>query len=302
MSGETSIRYFNRYTGTIEDEEIYGERYLRWIYGTRAGRLCLEGLVKRLWFSRWYGWRMRRPSSRRKVQPFVDRYRLDAEEFLRPSSAYESFDDFFSRRLRPEARPVDPAPDTLVFPADGRHFAVDDIAAMTGLFVKGQRFDLAALLGDTSLAEKFGNGSLVVSRLCPLDYHRYHFPVSGKPGVPSPLGGALYSVSPLALRRQLGYLWRNKRVLTALDSDRCGTVLILEVGATCVGSIVSTFTPEKPVRKGREKGYFRFGGSTVITLFEPGRVQLDGDLLQYSGRGLELYARMGDRMGTARAG
>ncbi|MGA0846845.1 MAG: phosphatidylserine decarboxylase, partial [Luteolibacter sp.] len=101
----------------------------------------------------------------------------------------------------------------------------------------------------------------------------------------------------LALRQRLAYLWENKRVVARIDSDRCGSVWLIEIGATCVGSIRQTFTPEKSVTKGEEKGYFEFGGSSVITLFEPGAVVLDQDLLQCSADQTELYARFGTRMG-----
>jgi phosphatidylserine decarboxylase len=168
---------------------------------------------------------------------------------------------------------------------------------MEGFFVKGQKFDLPALLGDPALAERFARGSLVLSRLCPVDYHRFHFPVCGVPGTPRLLPGPLFSVSPLALRRRLAYLWENKRVLTEVHTERFGLVLILEIGATNVGSIVQTFTPNRPVAKGAEKGFFRFGGSSVITLFEPGRISLAPDLLRESAGHRELYAHVGESLG-----
>jgi phosphatidylserine decarboxylase len=93
-------------------------------------------------------------------------------------------------------------------------------------------------------------------------------------------------------------LTENKRVLTCLNSDDFGQVLVLEVGATCVGSIINTYDPNVPMMKGDEKGYFSFGGSAVITLFERNRIQLDEDLLKHSSEGRELYAQMGDRLGS----
>jgi phosphatidylserine decarboxylase len=131
-----------------------------------------------------------------------------------------------------------------------------------------------------------------------VDYHRFHFPVAGRPGDVKLLNGPLYSVSPLALRRRLAYLWTNKRTLTLVQTRDFGPVLLLEIGATCVGTIRQTFAANEPVAKGAEKGYFAFGGSSTITLFEPGRVKLAADLLEHSARQTELYARMGDRMGV----
>lgn len=298
---EPPIEYFNRHTGQVETERVYGEAFLRWIYSTASGALARELLVKRAFFSRWYGWLMDSARSRDLIAPFIANYGLDVSEFAEPPTAYASFNEFFSRRLRPGARPIDPSPTTAVFPADGRHLAVPNVGAMDGFFVKGQRFQLASLLGDPALAERYVHGTLVLSRLCPVDYHRYHFPVEGLPSAPRLLPGPLYSVSPLALRRRLAYLWENKRMLTLIQSEVFGLVAVLEIGATNVGSMVQTYTPGQPIPKGAEKGYFRFGGSSVITLFEPGRVRLAEDLARESAQHRELYARVGTPMAFAQA-
>jgi phosphatidylserine decarboxylase len=110
------------------------------------------------------------------------------------------------------------------------------------------------------------------------------------------INGPLYSVSPFALRKQLNYLWENKRTITRLETPDLGLVLLLEIGATNVGSIIQTYTPNQKVKKGDEKGYFQFGGSSTITIFEPGRVQLAPDLVANTAQCRELYARVGDVM------
>jgi phosphatidylserine decarboxylase len=106
----------------------------------------------------------------------------------------------------------------------------------------------------------------------------------------------LFSVSPIALRKNLAYLWTNKRTITRLKTERFGTVLLLEIGATCVGTIVQTYQPDEKVGKGAEKGFFAFGGSSTITIFEPGAVTLEADLADHSSRRTELYAKVGSRM------
>lgn len=290
------ITYFNRHTGELETEQVYGEGFLRWTYGNPLGKLALHGFVKRTWFSKWYGWRMNRPASAAKIEPFISKYGLDPAEFLDDPEHYGSFNAFFWRRLKPEARPIDPDPRSVVFPADGRHLGFQKASGIRGVFVKGQRFDLAALLGDDQLANTYQDGSLVLSRLCPVDYHRFHFPVAGTPGPSRTITGPLFSVSPIALRQQLSYLWQNERVITRLETEDVGTVLCLEIGATCVGRIHQTFHPNRRVAKGEEKGNFAFGGSSTITLFEPGAVRLEQDLLDHSAHQTELYAQMGSRM------
>ena len=140
--------------------------------------------------------------------------------------------------------------------------------------------------------------TLARSRLCPVDYHRFHFPVSGVHGNARLINGPLYSVNPLALRDRLAILWENKRFITEIETEQLGRVLMLEIGATNVGSVHHTFVPTRSVEKGEEKGYFAFGGSATLTLFEPSRVQLAEDLLEQSAGQRELYAKVGDRMGT----
>ncbi len=288
------ISYFNRHTGKTETELVYGESFLRWVYGNPLGKLSLHALVKRHGFSKWYGHRMSKPESASRIQPFIKQYALDPEDFADSPSSFNSFNEFFFRKLKPAARPIATSP--VVFPADGRHLGFPDISAIDSFFVKGQTFDLTALLGDAELAKKYAEGSLVLSRLCPVDYHRFHFPAAGVPSETKTIPGPLFSVSPIALAQNLSYLWTNKRTICHLETETLGTILILEIGATCVGSIHQTYNPGKPVDKAAEKGYFAFGGSSTITIFEPGAVRLSEDLLENSAKQTELYARIGSEM------
>lgn len=294
---DAPITFFNRHTQQVENEAVYGEAFLRWAYQHPAGCAALHTLVKRRIFSHWYGWRMDRPASRDKILPFIHAYGLDSAEFAEATSSFHHFNDFFYRKLKPSARPIDPRPDALVFPADGRHLLIQNIEACENFFVKGIRFNLAALLQDQALAARLATGDMLISRLCPVDYHRFHFPCSGFAGTPQQLAGPLFSVNPIALHRRPSILWENKRCLTPLQSNVFGEVIYIEIGATCVGTIVHTAPTDQPVEKGDEKGYFRFGGSSVITLYQPGTVQWDEDLCEQGRQGREVYAWMGEHCG-----
>lgn len=291
------IQYFNRYTGKLETETVYGDAFLRFTYGNPLGKLALHALVKRSAFSRWYGWRMDRERSRAKIAPFINTYDVDAGEFADAPDSYRTFNEFFYRRLKPAARPIQGDAKSAVFPADGRHLGFQDVSKMDGIFVKGATLDLGELLGDAALARRFRDGTMILSRLCPVDYHRFHFPVAGVPDRPRVINGPLYSVNPIALRQNIRIFSENKRAVTHIESPEFGLVLMLEIGATCVGGFAYTFQPGAPVAKGAEKGYFKFGGSSTITLFERGRVRLADDLVRHSQRRVELYARMGDILG-----
>ncbi len=290
------IKFYNRYTRQMETEQVYGEAFLQWAYGNPLGKLALHTLVKRPAFSRWYGKRMSQPESKSRILPFISDYELDPSEFSETPDSYSTFNEFFFLKLKPEALPIADTP--VVFPADGRHLGFSNIDDTEGVFVKGQKFDIDALLADPDLSRRYRGGSLVLSRLCPVDYHRFHFPVTGTPGETRLINGPLFSVSPIALGRNLTYLWENKRTVTEIQTNTLGTVLMLEIGATCVGSIKQTYQPGTSIQKGDEKGYFAFGGSSTIIVFEPGMVKLSDDLLENSAQQTETYARMGDEMGV----
>ena len=293
------IRYYHRYNRTIEVERVYGDRWLRLAYENPGGRFFVWLLARRALFSQWYGYKMRKPESALKILPFIAQYDIDADEFAKSPFDYKTFNEFFYRALKPEARPIAAGEKLAVFPADARHLAFQDIQAAAGFYVKGAKFSFEELLGNAAEAEKFAGGAMLISRLCPVDYHRFHFPVGGLPGEPRLINGWLYSVSPVALRRRLRYLIENKRVVTMIESPEFGTVGMVEVGATNVGSIQQSFVPGREVKKGEEKGLFAFGGSCVITIFQRGRIRFDADILEQSANHLETYARVGDRLGEA---
>jgi phosphatidylserine decarboxylase len=295
------IRFYHRYLQTIETEQIYAEPWLRFIYENPAGRFFLWLLVRRAIFSRIYGWRMNRRASAVLVLPFIVRYNVDVDEFVKSALAYRSFNDFFFRALKPAARPVAGGDAVAVLPADGRHLVFPDVDTADGFYVKGEKFSLVELLGDPELAKLFADGSMVISRLAPVDYHRFHFPCAGVPDRARLINGWLYSVNPIALRRNVRYLVQNKRYVTRLESPVFGSMALVEIGATAVGSVTQTHVAGRAVAKGEEKGVFKFGGSCVITLFPAGRITFSADLVEQSAKNIETYARMGDGLGEAKA-
>jgi phosphatidylserine decarboxylase len=303
------IQYWHRTKKAVETEQIYGERWLRWVYEDPVGRLALWLVVRRAFFSGYFGWRMNRRYSAVKILPFIVDYNLDVDEFAKSAFAFKTFNEFFFRALKPGARPITPGDDVAVLPADGRHLVFPDVDTADGFYVKGAKFTLADLLGETRLPPEqqvltryFAGGAILISRLAPVDYHRFHFPVGGEAGEPRLINGWLYSVHPIALRRNLRYLVENRRMVTRVDSPRFGTVAMVEIGATLVGRIRQMYVPGRNVTKGAEKGLFAFGGSCVITLFARGCVQFDEDLVEQSREHRETYAKMGDRLGGAGSG
>jgi phosphatidylserine decarboxylase len=294
------IEFFHRQRRELVAENIPGEAWLRWLYSSSiSGQVALHVLVKRALLSWWYGRRMDHPRSVHKVLPFIVEHDLDVEEFAKQAMAYKTFNEFFYRKLKDSARPIDADPNGAVLPADGRHLVFPNVDDADGFYVKGERFELGELLGGELVAKQFAGGAMLISRLAPCDYHRFHFPCAGTPGRASEIKGSLYSVNPIALRRNVRRLVQNKRMIAVHDSERFGTVVMVEVGATMVGGILQSYVPGRPAKKGEEKGLFKFGGSCVITLFQKNRIVFDADLREQSANLVETYARMGERLGMA---
>lgn len=297
-----SIRYIDRATGKEETEQVYCEGAIRLLYGKgffsrTVGKFLLHTVAKWPLFSWLYGTLQAQACSKRKVAPFITRYGVDTSEFQDPPGSFRSFNDFFIRKLRPECRPIAPGSDSAIIPADGRYLFYPNITQFDLFQVKRQDFSLQTLLQNSDLSKKFINGSLVIGRLCPTDCHRFYFPTDCTPSPTHPINGKLFSVNPIAIRDNSWIFCANRRTVTTLETEQFGTIAFLEIGATNVGSIHQTFKPLQFHKKGSEKGYFSFGGSAILMLFEPNRILFSPDLLAQSK--IEIKCLIGQPLGTA---
>ena len=295
------IQFIDGETGQLCAEQVYGAAWIRWLYGTRPGRL-LSALVALPPFSRLYGWFQDRPGSRKKIEPFVAQFQIRMEDFLPEDGAsaevpYSNFNAFFTRQVKESARPFAQG---LEFPApcDARYFAYEALNDSVSVPVKGSLFQASALLGDSEWTSCFSEGPGFIARLCPVDYHRYHYPDDGRLLAEWRIPGALHSVNPWALAERADIFMINERQVSILETERFGKLAYVEVGATCVGKIVQTHFGER-FSRGEEKGMFLFGGSTVIVIGEKGRWQIDEDLIERTQRGVETYLKMGARLAEA---
>ena len=272
---------------------MFGAGALKLFYGNRTGRFFSHFISRIPLVSFLYGWWQKLPVTAKNVVPFVEAYGVDRTEFLEPVENFKSFNDFFIRKLKHGSRPL-PEGDVAVIPADGRFRFFQNVDESEGFVVKGEKFKLEELLQDPELAEKYRGGAMLIGRLCPTDYHRFHFPVDCIPSESRLINGYLYSVNPIALRQDIDIFTKNKRMITTLESQKFGKVLYIEIGATNVGSIIQTFQPNRPYQKGDEKGYFSFGASALVVLFEPGKIIFEPDLLKQSE--LEMKCKMGSSL------
>lgn len=297
-----SIEFIDRKTGKLEEEKIYGARALTLFYGDSWASLFLSYLLmpflsKSSLFSRFYGWLQDLPRSAKKVAPFIRKYQIDLSEFEK--STFVSFNDFFTRKLKAGSRIIEEDPVRACVPADGRCMVFPDLTKVKRFYIKGQSFDLESFLQSESLSNRYKEGSMAIFRLCPTDYHRFHFISDGNVKSVKPIQGGYHSVSPIALRKNISILWTNKRVVTDFETEILGRVQFVEVGAICVGTIHQTFDRSKRVHKGDEKGYFSFGGSCMVLLFEKNRIAFDEDLVRNSDKGIETRVLFGESLGRS---
>lgn len=211
---------------------------------------------------------------------------------------FNNFNDFFARKLLPSARPINMDSNALISPGDGRLSAYDNIDLNKLVQVKGLTYSLEELIDDKELAKEYDGGICLILRLCPTDYHRFHFVDNGTCGATKKITGSYYSVNPIALEKIPKLFCQNKREWSLFKSENFGDIIYVEVGATCVGTIIQSYTENTPIKKGDEKGFFKFGGSTTILFFKKGIVKIDKEILEQSALGYETKVLMGETIGT----
>ena len=226
---------------------------------------------------------------------FAATYGIDVTQAEKPLEDYAGFDEFFTRRLKPGARPIAEDPNAVVSPADG--VVVECGLATAGQLIqaKGTLFSLAELLGDEQAAARLDGGAYMITYLSPKDYHRVHSPVAGRVIGWRHLPGALFSVSAKSVACEPGLFVRNERLVTLIEMDGGGLCAVVMVAAVGVGHVTVSYDPDvathqeqfaraavshrfyeqpRPIGRGEELGIFHLG-STTIAVFQPGRAVLD---------------------------
>ena len=268
--------------------------FLGFLYGTAPGRLLLRPLTAR-WLSRLAGRFMDSRLSKPLIAPFIRKNGIEMGDYI--PEDYPGFNAFFTRRIRPEARPLDMEAGHLMAPCDGRLsvYAIDENSVFT---IKRSRYDVSALLGGDACAAQYRGGVALVFRLCVDDYHRYHYLDDGTKGANRFIPGVLHTVRPIALAHTDVFI-QNCREYTLLNTAHFGSVAQIEVGALLVGRI-SNNQGAGSFRRGEEKGKFLYGGSTIVLLLPPGAAEIEDRFWQATARGEEIRVRLGQCVGHAR--
>ncbi|XP_024960260.1 phosphatidylserine decarboxylase proenzyme 2-like isoform X2 [Cynara cardunculus var. scolymus] len=307
-SSASHIVVFDRRKKRLVEEIIDGKIVLsmRAIYQSKVGLGIMDKGAKELLqsISEKQGKKMNSVESAKDIPDFLKFFKdqINMAEVKYPLDHFKTFNEFFIRELKPGARPIACVgrDDIAVCAADCRLMAFRTAEESLRFWIKGKKFSIRGLLGDIPCSNTFIGGTLVIFRLAPQDYHRFHFPVSGKIEQIVNIPGCLYTVNPIAVNsKYCNVFTENKRAVSIISTADFGKVAFVAIGATMVGSI--TFTKKKGdyVQKGDEFGYFSFGGSTVICVFEKDKIALDEDLLAYSARSIETLVSVGMQLGVS---
>ena len=281
------ITYYDREREALAEEIQYQEKILKFLYETALGRLCLKAFVARPWFSRVKSRYQKSSRSAKDILPFAEKHRIS----LTPEASREfsCFNDFFTR-------PHSPLPTSgenrLIAPADAK-LTVYPISESLQLTIKHTEYSVEDLVEDSQLAAQFRGGTCLVYRLSADQNHHYFYVDTGSVLARKKIMGVLHTVRPIAENYRV--FARNSREVTVLSTKHLGCMVQIEVGALLVGKINNR--PLEHFTKNDEKGFFEFGGSTIVQLLQR-PICLDDDIMQMNEKGIETKVYAGEGVGT----
>lgn len=280
----------NRYDDTDKFQDT-----LKDIYSSPVSRACMK-VVSSPFVSRAGGMLLSSGASSLAIDSYAEKHGIDLFDY-EPKN-YESFNDFFTRKIKQGRRVIDTDPTALVCPSDGKVTAYK-IAKSDMFVIKNSVYTVRSILRDSKLADRYAGGTAVVIRLTPDDYHRYIYPCDGVKSHNRKISGKLSTVRPI-VNEYVPVYKENCREYCMIRSERFGDVVQLEVGATMVGRISNLEQGVAKVKKGDEKGMFEFGGSTIMLLLEPGKAEVCEDILKATAEGYEMKLRLGEVIAKAK--
>ncbi|MGY3779197.1 phosphatidylserine decarboxylase [Isobaculum melis] len=267
-------------------------RSLKFLYKNPIGRMFLKILVQPV-FSKIGGAVLDSRLSIPYIQSFIKSNQIQMDRYT--EKKYRSFNDFFKRELINPPNPQTLDVDTFYSPCDGK-VSVYPITENQSFYIKKSEYRIKDLLQDEALAQEYMNGQMLIFRLTPDDYHHYAYFDSGQIRSQKKIKGVLHTVRPISLEQENVYI-RNAREVTVMETAHFGLVTQIEVGALLVGKIVN-LKDAGAFNAFEKKGYFEFGGSTIILLFKENSVELSTELIDNTQKDQESIVKLGDKLGT----
>lgn len=261
------------------------------LYKTHLGRVFLKILVQP-WFTKLSGTIMNSKVSNIITKKLIKKYNINQEEYEKQK--FTSYNDFFIRKKKEKYLNIDKNKNHLISPADSK-LTVYDIKENSMFKIKDSYYSINELLNGDPISEQYKNGKILIFRLEPTDYHRYCYIDDGTKNENKYIKGIFHTVKNIALKKYNIYK-KNAREYTTLDTKNFGKVIQIEVGALIVGRI-KNHHEEYQYKKGEEKGYFEFNGSTIALIFKKNKIEIDPDIKENSKNHIETIVKYGEKIG-----
>lgn len=285
------VNIYNRSTKSLYEEKQFKGGQLKFLYNTILGRIILKLFIAGKWYSKHNAKNNDSRKSINKIRPFIDKYGIDITEYEKRE--YNSFNDFFIRKIIPDKRPIPREENVLPSVADSK-LTYYKIEKDLSIKIKNSIYTVEELLKDKQLADEYRNGTCMVFRLTVDDYHHYCYCDDGNLLYSKYIDGRLHTVGAISAKRHKVYC-ENCREYSVLATKHFGKVIQMEIGALLVGKIVNN--RKTCFRKGDEKGWFEMGGSAIVLLFTENIVNVDEDIVVNSAKGIETKVKYCERVG-----
>jgi len=266
---------------------------LRFLYRTFPGRVALKVLTTPA-VAKMGALFLNSPLSKGLIKGFIKKNNIQVSRY--EEKKYRTYNEYFTRKQKESITENDTDPDHVNAPCDSR-LSVYPIDGNSVFMIKDTPYTLADLLKNQTLADRFQGGYCFIYRLSVDDYHRYSYIDNGYCEPSIKIKGVLHTVQPIATEKYNIYK-QNAREYTVQHTSRLGTVCYVEVGALMIGKIKNHHTEGYTATRSEEKGYFEYGGSTVVLLFEKDRIMPDPAILNASERGMECRVLLEDTVAT----
>ena len=270
----------------IEEKSPKGANFL---YKNFFGRIILKVANKRF-ISNIVGKRLDKKKSVKYIDNFIKDNNIDMSDY--PKVEYNSFNEFFSRKIKEGKRIFSGSKKDFCSPSDSK-LIVYKIDENKEFIIKNKTYTLESILRDKKLANEYKNGYLLVFRLSVDDYHRYAYIDNGKTLKTKQINGKFHTVGPIAFDN-FRVFQENQREYSVLKTENFGEIIQMEIGAMMVGKIVNHKIDR--FKRGDEKGYFLFGGSTIVIIVKENVLEIDQDILNNSSVSLETKIKQGEKV------
>jgi len=286
------MKYFYRDRNSKDIIVTESSKTLNFFYETLIGRLLLKIFISKF-VSDIIGLFMNSRLSKYKIKSFVEKNNINTFEY--EAKNYKSYNEFFTRKVIPYKRPISASKSSFISPCDSKLIAYkinDDLT----LHIKNSYYSINTLI-DKDIINEYIGGLALIFRLSTDNYHRYCYVDSGSKGKNHKIKGVFHTVQPISLKRY-NFFKTNTREYTILNTNNFGKIIQVEIGAMGVGRIKNNHE-SCTYKKGEEKGYFEFGGSTIVLLLKKGSIELDKDIEENSKENIETIVKYGEKIGSS---